>query len=227
MQKKLKELIYCRYNISFSKSGEDLQLKKLINEKTPGVYVDIGCWHPIKASNTYFFSLRKWKGICVDPNPEMKELYKKIRPNDIFINKGIGMNQEKNHFYFMLDKKYSSMNTFEESFILKHNLTDKVKKKLEIKTTRLDSLLSKYINEDDRLDFFDIDVEGMDLDVLKSNNWEKYRPKIIMIESDFCIQRDMNSDLTKYLKKQNYTLYGKSLIQKQLGNLIFIDNNNI
>ena len=61
MIEKLKRLIRKRYNISFSKSGDDIQLKKLINNDTPGVYVDIGCWHPIKASNTYFFILEKGK----------------------------------------------------------------------------------------------------------------------------------------------------------------------
>lgn len=55
MKNKIRELIFKRYNISFSNSGNDIQLFKLINSTSPGVYVDIGCWHPIKASNTYFF----------------------------------------------------------------------------------------------------------------------------------------------------------------------------
>lgn len=55
--------------------GDDIQLNKLIKEKTPGVYIDIRCWHPVKASNTYFFYLRGWKGICIDPNLELKKEY--------------------------------------------------------------------------------------------------------------------------------------------------------
>lgn len=74
MKKKIKtkliDFLGAKLNISFARPGDDLQLMKLINNNTPGVYVDIGSWHPKKASNTYFFYLRKWKGICIDPNKE-------------------------------------------------------------------------------------------------------------------------------------------------------------
>ena len=46
---KIKQFIRGRYNISFSKSGDDIQLMKLINQTHPGAYVDVGCWDPIKA----------------------------------------------------------------------------------------------------------------------------------------------------------------------------------
>ena len=45
--------------------------------------------------------------------------------------------------------------------------------------------LSKILDthlKNNEIDFLDIDVEGMDLDVLKSNNWLKYRPKLILVE---------------------------------------------
>ena len=63
----IRRKIYQRYNISFSKSGEDMQLKQLLKVNRKGVYVDIGCWDPVKASNSYYFHLRGWKGICIDP----------------------------------------------------------------------------------------------------------------------------------------------------------------
>ena len=125
----LKRIIRQRYNISFSKSGDDIQLMKLINNYTPGVYVDIGCWHPIKASNTYYFHLRKWKGICIDPNPELKSLYSKYRSSDLFLNVGIGKS-DTHLSYYMLEE--SSMNTFSFDFIKKHNLESKIIKIIEI-----------------------------------------------------------------------------------------------
>lgn len=223
---KLKEIIYKRYNIGFAKSGEDIQLKQLIRSDEPGVYLDIGCWHPIKASNTYYFSLRKWKGICIDPNPELKKLYKKIRPNDIFINKGISnKNGEELDYYMLENGDRSSMNTFDKDFLLKNNLIDKVKKIIKVPTIRLDTVLAENYSLSERLDFFDIDVEGYDLDVLKTNNWLKYRPKIILIESHSDLVDDISSEVTLYLKSVNYSLFGKSLIHKNLGNLFFIDNN--
>lgn len=217
----LKRIIRKRYNISFSKSGDDIQLMKLINNYTPGVYVDIGCWHPIKASNTYFFHLRKWKGICIDPNPELKSLYSKYRHSDLFLNVGLGQS-DTYLTYYMLEE--SSMNTFSLDFIKKHNLESKIIKQVEIPLFSLKEILDKNLNPNDRLDFFDVDAEGFDLEILKTNDWNKYRPKIILIESDVNIKEDMSSEIVAYLESENYRLTGKSIINGDLGNLILISN---
>jgi FkbM family methyltransferase len=218
---KLKRLIRRRYNISFSKSGDDIQLMKLLNRNKPGVYVDIGCWHPIKASNTYFFNLRKWKGLCVDPNPELKSLFEKYRPSDCFINAGIGDSNVLMKYYMFEE---SSMNTFCEEFVEKHNLKSKIIETKKIPVYSLKEILDNNLKEDDCLDFFDIDVEGLDLEVLKTNDWNKYRPKVIIIESDISIKQDVKSEITKYLEVQNYILIGKSIINGDLGNLFFLRN---
>jgi FkbM family methyltransferase len=222
MKSKIKNLINKRFNVSFSKSGDDIQLYKLINNNTPGVYVDIGCWDPIKASNTYFFYLRGWKGICIDPNPELVEMYKSTRPSDIFINTAISR-QSKQYKYYMLNDHYSSMNTMDYDFILKNNIEKEIKSVIPVKKMDLKDVLSQNLLPGDRLDFFDIDVEGLDLDVLETNDWQKYRPKYIIIETDFNIKIDVNSDITKFLESVNYELIGKSIINGDLGNLFFVN----
>ncbi len=220
IENKIREFIYNRYNISFSKSGDDIQLMKLINQSNPGVYVDVGCWHPVKASNTYYFYLRNWKGICIDPNPELKSLYDIYRKKDIFINCGIG-NTSNALKYYMFNE--SSMNTFSNDFIDKNNLQSQIIKTIEIPLKPLSIILDENISENDRLDFFDIDVEGFDIEVLKTNNWNKYRPKVIVVESDVSIQEDLNSEITSYIQQQDYRLLGKSIINGNLGNLFFIE----
>jgi FkbM family methyltransferase len=222
MKNKIRELIFKRYNVSFCKSGDDIQLNKLINSTSSGVYVDIGCWHPIKASNTYFFYLRGWKGLCIDPNPELKILFEKFRPTDKFINCAVGEDSKK-FKYYMLEEQYSSMNTLNLDFIKKHGLLDKVKKTLDVPTISLKKILDENINEKDRLDFFDIDVEGFDLEVLKTNDWEKYRPKIVVIETDLNLKEDFNSQIISYLETKEYRLIGKSIIMGDLGNLFLFD----
>lgn len=223
MKDRLKKILRRRYNISFSKSGDDVQLMKLINQSTPGAYVDIGCWHPIDASNTYYFSLRGWKGICIDPNPELIPLYKSMRRDDIFVNSAIGSN-EGNLNYYMLNDKFSSMNTLNHDFLVQNNVENQIKKVIEIPVQSLKSILDKTLSPNDRLDFFDVDVEGYDLEVLKTNDWTKYRPKIVIVESDQSIFEDVNSEITQYLTSVNYKLIGKSNINSELGNLYFMDN---
>jgi FkbM family methyltransferase len=223
MKNKIKEIIFKKFNVSFSKSGDDIQLHKLINSTSPGLYVDIGCWHPIKASNTYFFYLRGWKGLCIDPNPELEILYAKYRPTDNFINCAVG--EDLKFFkYYMLQEQFSSMNTLDLEFIKNHNLVDKIKKEINIPTLSLKTILDANVKKNDRLDFFDIDVEGFDIEVLKSNDWKKYRPKVIVVETDLMLQEDLNSQIVNYLELQNYRLIGKSIIMGDLGNLFLIDN---
>lgn len=224
MNKKIKELIIdklgARLQISFARAGDDLQLNKLINESSPGTYVDIGSWHPRKASNSYYFYLRNWRGICIDPNPTLVPLYKKTRPKDIFVNAGIGL-AHKNMTYYMF--KESSMNTFNEDFIKENNLMAQLDHEISIPLIPLNELLNKYTTAHDRLDFFDIDVEGLDLEVLQSNDWNLYRPKIILIESNASIKTDIMSETTLFLETQHYRLLGKTIINGDLGNLIFIN----
>jgi FkbM family methyltransferase len=211
-----------RFKVSFSKSGDDILLNKLINETTPGVYLDVGSWEPKQYSNTYFFYLRNWKGICVDPNPELVKKYKKIRPKDSFVNIAIGDSKDKIDYY-LLDDEYSSMNSFDLEFIKKHKIEDQIKEILKIPTISIEALLDKELSLGDRLDFFDIDVEGHDLKVLKTNNWQKYRPKIVVVESDMSIVQDLNSELTTYLDSVGYKLIGKTIISQDLGNLFFMN----
>ncbi|QBN19863.1 FkbM family methyltransferase [Flavobacterium nackdongense] len=221
---KIREFIYKRYNISFSQGGgDDIQLTKLIKAERPGVYVDIGCWHPVKASNTYYFYLRGWKGICIDPNPELKTLYDKFRPKDSFINCAIGP-KEKSLTYYQLNDNYSTMNTLNYDFIKLHNLENQIKCIVNVPIYNLKDILDKNILEGDRLDFFDIDVEGFDLEVLKSNDWVKYRPKVVLVETDLTIQNDINSEIVQYLETVDYKLVAKSIINGNLGNLFLMDN---
>jgi FkbM family methyltransferase len=221
MKNRIREFIYNRYNISFSKSGDDIQLMKLINNQTPGAYVDIGCWHPVKASNSYYFYVRGWKGICIDPNPELKVLFDKFRSKDNFINVGIGESGTSLE-YFMLEE--SSMNTLSKDFLQKHQLDSKIIKKINVPLYSLKEILDANLDKNDRLDFFDIDVEGFDLEVLKTNDWDVYRPKVIVIESDISLKDDICSEIVQYLELQNYRLIGKSIINQNLGNLFLISN---
>lgn len=222
MKRIIKRLINKRFNVSFSKAGDDIQLYKLINNPKPGVYVDVGCWHPTKASNTYYFYLRNWKGICIDPNPELVTLFNDLRPKDNLITSAIsdidGVSK-----YYKLSEPYSSMNTMDYEFIKNNGIVNQIKAKIVVPTIRLDNVLNQNLNKLDRLDFFDIDVEGLDLKVLKTNDWEVYRPQYIMVESDMNIKLDIDSDITKYLESVNYFLIGKSIMNNNLGNVFYMD----
>jgi hypothetical protein len=126
--------------------------------------------------------------------------------------------------YYQLNDNHSAMNTFNYDYIKENNLENQIRSRIEVSMYNLKTILDQNINKGDRLDFFDIDVEGFDLEVLKSNDWCKYRPKVILIETNLTIQNDINSEIVHFLETVDYRLVAKSIINGGLGNLFLMDN---
>lgn len=218
---RLRRMFYARYNISFSKSGDDLQIMKLITGLGAGTYVDVGSWHPIKASNSYFFYVRGWEGLCIDPNPELSDLYIRCRPTDSFVNCAIG-NDSNSLSYYMLPDSQSSMNTLNVEFLKARHLESAVQRVVEVPVRSLANVLNEHLPTDKRFDFMDIDVEGSDLAVLKTNDWSIFQPEIVLVETSVAISEDVASETTEFMSDAGYRLVGKSNISGDLGNLFFL-----
>src|SRR5262249_8232028 len=74
---------------SYSQEGEDLILDRILDSKRTGFYIDVGCHHPFRFSNSYLFYRRGWQGICVDPLPEAKSSFRRYRPRDTFVETAV------------------------------------------------------------------------------------------------------------------------------------------
>ena len=105
------------------------------------------------------------------------------------------------------------MNTFSEE--LSKRIIDKCKDqyfiKEVIKVKRVDKILDSYLHNNE-IDFLNIDVEGLDCEVLKSNNWSKYRPKRFLVEILDSSLYDLNNHpIVKFMKKKNYSVYANQM----------------
>ena len=67
---------------SYSFGGVDLLIQRFFRDKCKGIYIDIGCYHPLKGSNTYLLHRKGWKGINIDLDSHAISLFNLIRPND-------------------------------------------------------------------------------------------------------------------------------------------------
>ena len=183
--------------VGFSQNGEDSILPIYLHCRKKGFYIDIGCSHPIEYSNTYYFYKRGWKGICIDASDQFANDYKKYRPNDLFIHSGVGAKEEKLNFNFFEQNKTNSFKNIGDKKVVKTIPT-------QIKT--LESILNEYVNPGSEITFLNIDVEGLDFDVLKGNNWTKYRPDYLIIEKNNVhgMKSVLNTDICKYLKTKRY-----------------------
>jgi len=197
--------------LSYSYDGEDVILKKILTKKS-GFYVDIGCNHPFKHSNTYYLYKQKWKGINIDANPQMIKLFNKKRKNDINLNVGIGTEKKKELFYISENDLLSSFN--KQVVIMNKEKWGFDYTEMVIEVDRLENILDKFLdNEIMNIDFMNIDVEGLEMEVLLSNNWDKFKPTILAIEHHGKYLEDVMKDiLYLFIVQKGYRLIAKTNI---------------
>ena len=194
----LKILKKSKKRYHYADNGEDVIIQGLFNHRKDGFYIDVGCYHPIRASLTHLLYKKGWKGVNIDISEDTINLFKIARPNDKNINIGIA-DKVGEDFYYQ-SSHINQANSFK--------YYDDVKK-VKIKTTTLDNIIKDLRIK--KIDFLNIDVEYTDFKVLQGLNLNSVRPTLIAIEDNdaFDIADLVNSDIYKYLINKEYFLYSK------------------
>lgn len=209
---------------SYSQEGEDRVLSVLLfklhgsRHINDGFYVDVGAHHPHRFSNTCLFYKRGWHGINIDAMPGSMSAFKRRRPRDINLECGVGRNAETLRFYVFNEP---ALNTFNESLAkARCNNVWHIKSIIEVPVLPLSEILKKNVPKGQRIDFFSVDVEGFDLDVLQSNDWQEYRPLVVLVETLGLSFENLASDpVTEYLHSLGYVVYSKTV-----NTTFFVDN---
>lgn len=219
MLKRLKNLVrntlnrylgkYFYRRFSYAQEAEDLVVERLLKGKRDGFYVEVGCHHPYRFSNTFLFYKMGWRGICIDPLPGTKALFNWHRPRDICIEVGVNLHPGQLTYYMFNEP---ALNTFNKDLAEeRNNLKNyRITGQIEIAVESLSDILMK-IEEIPDIDILSVDVEGLDLQVLKSNDWVKFAPRVIIAE---CLTADLNfirdDPVVRYLIDLNYRIYAKT-----------------
>ena len=195
--------------LSFAQEGEDLVLNKIFGNQSNGFYIDIGANHPIRFSNTWFFYKKGWRGINIEPNPDMFKLLEEYRPHDLNLNIGISDVNDTLDYYMFNEP---ALNTFSENerdqYLQKSEYF--IQNQMRVQVDTLENVFSKNnISKNQEIDFMSIDAEGFDLKVLKSFDITIYSPKVILIEilNIKSFIDVMEDDIYVYLITKNYYLY--------------------
>ena len=195
---------------AYSQDGEDIVLEVFLSGRGKGFYVDIGAHHPYRFSNTYLFYKKGWRGINIDALPSSMNLFNKKRKRDINLEIGVS-NGRKKMVYYMFNEPALNGFSKELSESRRQEGRYKVIDKRNILTRPLGDILDEYMPEETKIDFMNIDVEGLDLEVLKSNNWNKYIPEYILVECRGISFEEMKEDpIYIFLKKKRYLLVAKT-----------------
>lgn len=140
-------------------------------------YIDLGCNHPTSYSNTIAFYKAGCRGINVDASPDIIDMVKVVKPDDINLNVGVAAKEGELTFY-MVDK-YSGRNTFCLDEIKSWGGT--VSKTIQVPVITLQQIIDEYC-PNGFPDFLDCDIEGLDYEVLDSYDLKSNGPKVICVE---------------------------------------------
>lgn len=184
---------------SYSQFWEDRFLSRIIAGQK-GSYVDIGAGTPIWGSNTYAFYKAKWCGVTVDPLKNNMVLHKIIRPRDKQYQSLVSSRTSTGKFYELDPWELSTLD--EELAQQRIKAGSKLIRELDSNIIKLEEIYSK--NDFIRPAILSVDVEGAELDVLESNNWDKYKPDLICIEE--ILNPLVTSEIRKYLGIHGYSL---------------------
>ena len=195
--KKIKIFRNSSKNEHLGEFGEDIFIRRFFKNEIKGFYVDIGCYHPIKGSLTYYLFKKGWKGLNVDLSKVSVDLFKISRPRDYNINAAVTD--------FDGDTSY-----YESGVINQQNslISENEKKKIKVKAYKLNTLLNDF--KISQVDYLNIDVEGNELKVISSFDFEKFQPKLISIEQNvYNSEKLFDDECHKFLSAKGYFLTSK------------------
>lgn len=165
--------------ISYAQNGEDMLLRRLFGDDRPGFYIDVGAGHPVYDSVTKHFSLRGWRGINVEPLPEMHELLCRDRPADVNLNVALGRHPATLPFFVVPACNGWSTLSAEAARKLADSGTEVVERTLAVRT--LADVCAEHVRGE--IDFLKIDVEEYEAEVIAGADWQRWRPRAVVVEA--------------------------------------------
>ena len=198
---------------SYSLLGEDIFLNNYFKNQKKGFYVDVGCYHPLSGNNTHLLYKKGWNGINFDISQFSIELFNFYRKKDKNIWSGISNKKGTKKIYYR--KKINMLNTLDKNIAKIHFKNGFNTGIVNVNT--LNYFLKKFYKLKKNIDLLKIDVEGEELNVLRSINFKKYKPKIISVEihNQNLIYKDdkvyfKKNRIYKFLINKNYKIIWKN-----------------
>jgi FkbM family methyltransferase len=208
--------------VSFSQFGEDIICGYLFKDGMTGCYVDVGAFHPMLLSNTYTLYRKGWRGLAIDANPDVAALFARFRPADTFIHSAVGGEQGS------IEMAMFENGTFNCTIDQMDKVPERIRRNARRVTVPINSLAAILTERKvQSVDFLNVDCEGNDLKVLQSNDWSRWRPKVICVEDHAFNWQD--SDIAAYLVAVGYALkfravFSSIFVVKELAETIEADS---
>jgi len=165
--------------LSYTQNLEDYHLSLAFAGQKTGTYIDVGAGHPVADNVSFWFYERGWQGIVVEPQAELTDLYARLRPRDTAVCGLVGRKIGEVDFH-VVDRLHGFSTTVEQIAQQARQFGVDYRT-VRVRVAPLAQLCAEHhVGE---IDFLKVDVEGSEADVLHSGDWERYRPKVVVIEA--------------------------------------------
>jgi FkbM family methyltransferase len=167
-------------SISYAQRFEDLYLMRCFGNRTDGFYIDIGSGHPVYDNMSFAFYLMGWHGITVEPNPWLSRLTRAVRTRDRHIEALVGATAGEATFHLV--NEFHGLSTMIAAHArAAQTQFGKTSQAITVPVTTLKQLCEQHAPAS--FEFLKVDVEGAEPDVLLNGDWQRYRPKVVVVEA--------------------------------------------
>jgi len=207
--------------LSFSQSGEDVVAGFMFDylKVTDVTYLDIGAYDPILINNTYYFYLKGYRGVLVEPNVTICEKLKAARPADTTLVAGIGVTAAlEADYYVMSEPSWSTFSKEEaEHQVEITNGQVYIEEVRQMSLLDVNAVIAEHFEE--APSFVSIDAEGWHLAILKAIDYRRFRPKVICVETLVSGTNRTIPEIPEFMDAQGYVARGGSFV-----NTLFVDS---
>jgi FkbM family methyltransferase len=194
---------------AYSQEGEDLILARYFHDQPAGFFVDVGAHHPYRFSNTHLLYRRGWRGVNIDAMPGSMTRFRRARPRDINLEVAIASEPGEATYYIFNEP---ALNTFDRSLLPERTMPPwKLVAEITLPVKPLRTVLEEVLKPGQPIDLLTVDVEGRDLDVLQSNDWVRFRPRLVLAETRGSRLGEFAQDpLVRFLGGLGYTMAART-----------------
>ena len=212
-----------------SQSGEDIIVSHILKvfgiKKSECSYLDLGANHAKTMNNTYNFYQNGASGVLVEANPALIRELKLYRSRDIILNRCIAVQGgQPMAFYILNGDGLSTPDRAQAEQAIKINPNLKIEKTVNVESITVNEIMDTYF--DGAPVFMNLDIEGEEMNILESIDFEAHRPMLISIEMipyrTNIVIGNKNPDILAFMARNDYVEYAFTGI-----NSIFIDKRQI
>jgi FkbM family methyltransferase len=207
--------------LTYAQCGEDqivYFILKYLNVRKRD-YLDVGAWAPIVNNNTYLFYLLGCRGVLVEPNVAACKKLREVRPEDTVLEAGIGGTSVREADYYVMTR--TSWNTFSkeeaERQVKASNGTEAIIEVIKMPLLDINRVMADHFKRAPA--FLSVDTQGLELAILKSIDYGRFRPEVICAETLVTGTNQSIPETAAFMETKGYVVRGMSFV-----NTIFVDS---